>query len=104
MAEADTLLPKRTLDGVDILGSSTDVGDSDAGAGNVSNGSRGSITTSKPKVLVLDARGDSALEVLARSWCAKVGEHALVGRVGRTCLACCVREARGLGVRVVVRV
>ncbi|KAF9639642.1 hypothetical protein BFW01_g11448 [Lasiodiplodia theobromae] len=45
---------------------------------------------------------DAAL--LARAWCADRGEHALVGRVGRTCLACCVREARALGVRIVIRV
>ncbi|KAF1348775.1 hypothetical protein BDV97DRAFT_192370 [Delphinella strobiligena] len=45
-----------------------------------------------------------ALELLARAWCARVGEHALVAKVGRTCLACCVREARGLGVKIVIRV
>ena len=56
------------------------------------------------EVAVLDCRGNADLELLARAWCAKVGENAVVGRVGRTCLACCVREARGLGVRVVIRV
>ncbi|KAK1013510.1 hypothetical protein LTR54_004417 [Friedmanniomyces endolithicus] len=58
------------------------------------------------EVLVLDCRGGGKaedLEVLARAWCAKVGVHALVGREGRTCLGCCVREARGLGVGVVIR-
>jgi hypothetical protein len=55
-------------------------------------------------VLVLDARGARDLELLARSWCAERGFNALIGRVGRTCLACCVREARGLGINVVVRV
>ncbi|KAK1813780.1 hypothetical protein LTR12_011834 [Friedmanniomyces endolithicus] len=58
------------------------------------------------EVLVLDCRGGGKaedLEVLARAWCAKVGVHALVGREGRTCLGCCVREARGLGVWVVIR-
>jgi hypothetical protein len=55
------------------------------------------------EVAVLDCRGKADLELLARAWCAKVGENAVVGRVGRTCLACCVREARGLGVRVVIR-
>lgn len=49
-----------------------------------------------------EAAADAAL--LARAWCADRGEHALVGRVGRTCLACCVREARALGVRIVIRV
>jgi hypothetical protein len=56
------------------------------------------------EVAVLDCRGKADLELLARAWCAKVGESAVVGRVGRTCVACCVREARGLGVRVVIRV
>ncbi|KAF2499408.1 hypothetical protein BU16DRAFT_578984 [Lophium mytilinum] len=56
------------------------------------------------EVLVLDARGEWGLELLARAWCAERGLHAVVGRVGRSCIGCCVREARGLGVRVVVRV
>lgn len=56
------------------------------------------------EVAVLDCRGKSDLELLARAWCAKVGENAVVGKVGRTCLACCIREARGLGVRVVIRI
>lgn len=55
------------------------------------------------EVAVLDCRGKADLELLARAWCAKVGENAIIGRVGRTCLACCIREARGLGVRVVIR-
>ena len=70
-----------------------------------------SATTSSPKVdkdvdediVVLDCRGAEDLEVLARAWCAKVGENAVVGRKGRTCLACCVREARAVGVAVVIR-
>lgn len=56
------------------------------------------------QTLVLDCRGASELQLLARAWCAKVGEHALVGKVGRTCLACCVREAGALGVRIVIRI
>jgi hypothetical protein len=55
-------------------------------------------------VLVLDARNARDLELLARSWCAEKGFNALIGRVGRTCLACCIREARGLGINVVIRV
>ncbi|KAI5266183.1 hypothetical protein E4T47_08362 [Aureobasidium subglaciale] len=54
--------------------------------------------------VVLDCRGTGELQLLARAWCAKVGENAVVGRVGKTCLGCCVREARGLGVKVVIRV
>ncbi|KAF2178704.1 hypothetical protein K469DRAFT_642225 [Zopfia rhizophila CBS 207.26] len=56
------------------------------------------------QVLILDARASRDLELLARAWCAEKGLHAIIGRVGRTCLACCVREARGLGLSVVVRV
>jgi hypothetical protein len=58
----------------------------------------------KPEVLVIDARGCRVKETFARAWCASVGCHALIGRVGRTCVACCVREARAVDVPVVVRV
>jgi hypothetical protein len=58
----------------------------------------------KKTVLVLDARGSPDMQLLARAWCAEKGYHAVIGRVGRTCLACCIREARGLGVNVVIRV
>lgn len=57
-----------------------------------------------PEVLVIDARGSRVKETLARAWCASVGSHAVIGRVGRTCVACCVREARAVDVPVVVRV
>lgn len=56
------------------------------------------------RILVLDARGDSTLELFSRAWCASKGEHGLVSRVGTTCIACSVREAKGLGIRVVIRV
>ncbi|KAL5375466.1 hypothetical protein DPSP01_011165 [Paraphaeosphaeria sporulosa] len=55
-------------------------------------------------VLVLDARASKDLELLARSWCAEKGFHAVIGRVGRTCLACCIREAKALGVNTVIRI
>ncbi len=68
-------------------------------------GLRGSTSNYENKtVLVLDARASSDLELLARAWCAEKGFHAVVGRVERTCLACCVREARGLGINTVIRV
>ncbi|KAJ5367916.1 uncharacterized protein N7496_007676 [Penicillium cataractarum] len=57
-----------------------------------------------PEFLVIDARGCRVNETFARAWCASVGCHALIGRVGRTCVACCVREARAIDVPVVVRV
>jgi hypothetical protein len=59
---------------------------------------------SMSEILVLDARADKDLELLARAWCADKGVHAIIGRTGRTCLGCCVREARGLGVAIVIRV
>jgi len=58
----------------------------------------------REQILVLDCRGCDDLELLARAWCAKVAQDALVGKVERTCLACCVREANALGVSVVIRV
>ncbi|KAJ5409112.1 hypothetical protein N7509_002995 [Penicillium cosmopolitanum] len=56
------------------------------------------------EVLVIDARGPGTKETFVRAWCASIGSHALIGRAGRTCVACCVREARAVDVQVVVRV
>jgi hypothetical protein len=64
----------------------------------------GMPTGEEDVVLVLDARASNDLQLLARSWCAENGFHAVVGRVGRTCLACCIREAKALGVNIVIRV
>ncbi|KAE8374818.1 hypothetical protein BDV26DRAFT_269331 [Aspergillus bertholletiae] len=55
-------------------------------------------------VLIVDARGGHERETFARAWCASLGYNALIGRVGRTCLACCIREARAISVKVVLRV
>lgn len=60
--------------------------------------------TPETTILVLDARDSKDLELLARTWCAEKGLHSIIGRVGRTCLACCIREARGIGISVVIRV
>ncbi|KAK8216308.1 hypothetical protein IWZ01DRAFT_198754 [Phyllosticta capitalensis] len=62
------------------------------------------IDTRSPRGLGSTGASASDLALLARAWCADRGENALVGRVGRTCLACCVREARAVGARVVIRV
>lgn len=59
---------------------------------------------SSAEIFVVDARGSRAHESFARAWCASAGYHALIGRVGRTCVACCVREARAIDVSVVLRV
>ena len=61
-------------------------------------------TNTDKEVLVIDARGDRTKETFVRAWCASIGSHALIGRAGRTCVACCVREARAVDVQVVVRV
>lgn len=58
----------------------------------------------KKHTYILDARGSKGKESFARAWCAAVGAHAVVGRVGRTCVACCIREARAVDVSVVIRV
>ncbi|KAF7588610.1 hypothetical protein BBP40_005470 [Aspergillus hancockii] len=58
----------------------------------------------KYEVLIIDARGGHERETFARAWCASVGYNAIIGRVGRTCLACCIREARAISVKVVLRV
>ncbi|KAF2666367.1 hypothetical protein BT63DRAFT_428137 [Microthyrium microscopicum] len=55
-------------------------------------------------IVIVDARGNATLALFARAWCAWKGEHAIVGRVGTSCIACCVREARAIGVRLVIRV
>jgi hypothetical protein len=62
------------------------------------------IVNDKTTVLVLDTRASADLQLLARAWCAEKGFNAIIGRTSRTCLACCIREARGLGINVVIRV
>lgn len=56
------------------------------------------------QILVLDARGNSTLELFSRAWCASKGEDALVSRAGTTCIACSIREAQGLGINIIIRV
>jgi hypothetical protein len=80
--EAADLLPSATGPGVGVAAAAAEEGE----------------------VLVIDARGDAALDVLARAWCASGGLDAVVGRAGVTCLACCVREARAAEIGVVIRV
>ena len=56
------------------------------------------------EVVILDCRGSQDLQLLARAWCSKSGENAVVAKSGRTCLACSVREARALGIGVIIRI
>ncbi|KAF3490778.1 uncharacterized protein GIQ15_00295 [Arthroderma uncinatum] len=53
---------------------------------------------------IIDARGSKHKEAFARAWCTAVCTDAVVARVGRTCLACSIREARAIDVNVVIRV
>ena len=55
-------------------------------------------------VWIIDARGSWEREVLVRAWCAKVGRHAIVSRVGKGCLGCAVRETKGLEIGIVIRI
>ena len=55
-------------------------------------------------VWIVDARGEAGNEVFVRAWCAQVGRHALVSRIGRVCLSCSIREAKAIQVAVIVRV
>ncbi|KZF20897.1 hypothetical protein L228DRAFT_181553 [Xylona heveae TC161] len=57
-----------------------------------------------PVTKIIDARGPATNEVFARAWCAHHGVGAVIGRNGRTCLSCCVREANALGLEFVIRV
>lgn len=59
---------------------------------------------SRGNAMIIDARGSNDKETFARAWCASVGTDAVIGRVGRTCLSCCIREAYAAGVLVVIRV
>jgi hypothetical protein len=55
-------------------------------------------------VWIIDARGSHEKEAFSRAWCAAAGTSAVVSRVGQTCLACSIREARAVDVGVVIRV
>ncbi|KAF9887279.1 hypothetical protein FE257_010407 [Aspergillus nanangensis] len=64
----------------------------------------GDIGVGRYEVMVVDARGSADKEAFARAWCASAGYDAIIGRTGRTCLGCCIREARAISVQVVLRV
>ncbi|KAI1781052.1 hypothetical protein F4818DRAFT_24883 [Hypoxylon cercidicola] len=56
------------------------------------------------RVLVIEAFGNSDNEVLARAWCSHWGFSAVVADVGKTCMACAVREAYAATLTVVILV
>ncbi|KAI1745589.1 hypothetical protein F4680DRAFT_443061 [Xylaria scruposa] len=54
------------------------------------------------KVLVIEAFGVKDNEVLARAWCSHWGLSAVVADVGKTCIACAIREAYAATLTVVI--
>lgn len=46
----------------------------------------------------------SDMEIMVRAFCAQRGWNAIISRKKRGCLACAIREAGGLGWRVILRV
>jgi hypothetical protein len=62
------------------------------------------MTQGKDEILVIDATSSADAAMLSRAWCAEKGFHALIARRPRTCLSCAIREASGLGIRVIIRV
>ncbi|KAI1418221.1 hypothetical protein F5Y13DRAFT_150875 [Hypoxylon sp. FL1857] len=58
----------------------------------------------KERVLVIEAFGNSDNEVLARAWCSHWGLSAIVADIGKTCMACAIREAYAATLTVVILV
>ncbi|KAK3946140.1 VTC domain-containing protein [Diplogelasinospora grovesii] len=56
------------------------------------------------KVLVVEAFGVPDNEVLARAWCSHWGLSAVVADIGKTCMACAIREAYAATLTVVILV
>ncbi|KAM7200516.1 VTC domain containing protein [Naviculisporaceae sp. PSN 640] len=104
--------------GVDELAmSGSNLGDTITGAGGGGGGGGGKDKgkgkskekTHQPgpddeRVLVVDAFGVPDNEVLARAWCANWGLSAIVADIGRTCMACAIREAYAATLTVVILV
>ena len=61
-------------------------------------------TKSGSETWIVDATSSSAAEVLVRAWCANVGSHGLIARVGKVCLSCALREAKALQIAILIRV
>ncbi|KAL7623974.1 hypothetical protein AAE478_005531 [Parahypoxylon ruwenzoriense] len=56
------------------------------------------------RVLVIKAFGTSDNEVLARAWCSHWGLNAVVADIGKTCMACAIREAYAATLTVLILV
>ncbi|ROW06475.1 hypothetical protein VMCG_04355 [Cytospora schulzeri] len=68
------------------------------------HGNLNSINNDDEKVLVIEAFGVPDNEVLARAWCAHWGLSAVVADIGKTCMACAIREAYAAALTVVILV
>jgi hypothetical protein len=55
-------------------------------------------------VWIIDARRSRDKDIFVRAWCSQIGRHAIVSRVGITCLSCSIREAKAIEVGVIIRV
>ena len=55
-------------------------------------------------VWIVDARGNPDKDIFARAWCAQVGKNAIVARIGKVCVSCCIRMAKAIEVGIVIRV
>ncbi|KAK3683636.1 hypothetical protein B0T22DRAFT_255277 [Podospora appendiculata] len=76
-----------------------------ASAGNLGGKGMGKgETVDEEKVLVVEAFGVTDHEVLARAWCAQWGLSAVIADVGKTCMACAIREAYAATLTVVILV
>jgi hypothetical protein len=58
----------------------------------------------KEAVWIVDARRSREKDIFVRAWCSQVGRHAIMSRVGKTCLSCSIREAKAIEVAVIIRV
>jgi len=58
----------------------------------------------KEPVWIVDARGNPDKDIFARAWCAQVGKNAIIARIGKVCVSCCIRMAKAIEVGIVIRV
>jgi hypothetical protein len=55
-------------------------------------------------VWIVDACGNPDKDVFARAWCAQVGKNAIVARIGKVCVSCCIRMAKAVQIGIIIRV
>lgn len=85
-------------------------GDGDGDCSTVASSTATTTTTTSTTATTTSSGHNNAdpqlweKDILVRAWCAEKGCHAIIARVGRTCLSCAIREAKALEISVVVRV